>query len=66
MLYEKIKVAILIILVLVTAILGFFEVRKIEHLEQQVQRMQHIEQQSVHYNTQLMKSLANKVIMQIK
>ena len=61
MLYEKIKLAILTILVLVTAISGFFEVRKIADLEQQVQMMQHIEKQSVHYNADLIKSMVHRM-----
>lgn len=63
---DKIKLALMTILILVTAICGFFEVRKIAQLEQQVERMQYIEQQSLHYNTQLMKQAVNKVVMQIK
>ena len=61
MLYEKIKLAILTTLVIVTAISGFFEVRRIADLEQQVQMMQHIEKQNVHYNAHLIKSMVHRM-----
>ena len=61
---EKIKLTILVFLTMLVAVQGYQEAKRIEVIERRVNMIQEQNREEVHYNAQLMKSLANKVIME--